>query len=73
MKSELRDKARAPRNRTLTLSESDITQYQQQLLKLSGPTTARQLENRTINQDLFEILDWLPAIVCRFAIHRSAL
>jgi len=61
MKSDLRAKTRAPRNQTLTLSESDITQYQQRLLKLAGPTTARQLENRTINQDLFEVLDWLPS------------
>lgn len=44
----------------MTLSESDIIQCQRRLLKLNGPVTARQLENRTINQDLFEVLDWLP-------------
>ena len=53
-------KTKAPRNRTMALSESDIVQYQRRLLNLSGSATARQLENRTINQDLFEVLDWLP-------------
>ena len=53
-------KTKALRNRTMALSESDIVQYQRRLLNLSGSATARQLENRTINQDLFEVLDWLP-------------
>lgn len=60
MKSEVRVKARAPRNRTMALSESDASQYRRWLLKLNGPATAYQLENRTINQDLFKVLDWLP-------------
>jgi site-specific DNA-methyltransferase (adenine-specific) len=60
MKNELSARTKAPRNRTMTLSEHDSVQYRKRLLKLNGPATARQLENRTINQDLFEVLDWLP-------------
>jgi site-specific DNA-methyltransferase (adenine-specific) len=45
----------------MTLSETDMAEYQQQLLELAGPVTVPQLEDRIIHQDLFEILDWLPA------------
>jgi site-specific DNA-methyltransferase (adenine-specific) len=54
------EKIRAPRNRTLTLSAAELQVYQQKLLKLTGAIAAAQLHNQTINQDLFEILDWLP-------------
>jgi site-specific DNA-methyltransferase (adenine-specific) len=54
------EKSRAPRNRTLTLSGEELAQYQQRLLQLTGAVTPDQILNKTINQDLFEILDWLP-------------
>ncbi|HHW17409.1 MAG TPA: site-specific DNA-methyltransferase [Firmicutes bacterium] len=53
-------KARAPRNRTITLSPEEIALFEKKLLKLSGPVELKVIENRTINQDFFEILDWLP-------------
>jgi site-specific DNA-methyltransferase (adenine-specific) len=53
------EKLRAPRNRTLTLSTEELQAYQP--LRLTGATAPAQLYNQTINQDLFEILDWLPA------------
>ena len=55
------EKIRAPRNRTLTLSAADLQTYSQKLLKLTGAIAPISLHNQTINQDLFEILDWLPA------------
>jgi site-specific DNA-methyltransferase (adenine-specific) len=55
------NKTRAPRNRTVTLSAEEIAFYQRNLLRLLGPVQPKEIENRTINQDLFEILDWLPA------------
>ncbi|HET7090791.1 MAG TPA: site-specific DNA-methyltransferase [Anaerolineae bacterium] len=58
---ELTEKARAPRNRTITLSTDEATFYQKRLLKLSRSASAVDLENKTINQDLYEVLDWLPA------------
>ncbi len=58
---EPRDKIRAPRNRTITLSTGEAELYQRSLAKLTGPCALPEIENRTINQDLFEILEWLPA------------
>lgn len=39
----------------------ELSFYQQQLLNLSAPMEPDQLLDRIIHQDLFEILDWLPA------------
>ena len=50
----------APRNRSITLTESESKRFSTRLLRLSGPTTISVIESRTINQDLFEILDLLP-------------
>lgn len=55
------DKQRAPRNRTITLSEVDSQVYRQRLRRLTGPVTLAEITNTTICQDVFEILDWLPA------------
>lgn len=57
---EQNEKARAPRNRTVTLSESETSFYQTNLIKLSEQVKPQNIENRIINQDLLEILDWLP-------------
>ncbi len=54
-------KMRAPRNRTITLSEEETEALGQQLIRLDQHVGVAQLENRIINQDLHEILDWLPA------------
>ena len=54
------EKFRAPRNRTLTLSAAELQLYQPKLLKLTGAIAPEFLHNQTLNQDLFEILDWLP-------------
>jgi len=58
--SEGEKKVRAPRNRTITVSADEIDLYSKRLLRLSGYTQPKDIENRTINQDLFEILGWLP-------------
>lgn len=53
-------KVRAPRNRTIILSESEIALYQGNLLKLFKRVKPDTIENKTINQNLFATLDWLP-------------
>jgi len=53
-------KSTSPRNKTVTLSDDELVRYRENLLTLSGPTTVSDIENRTIHQDTFEILDWLP-------------
>jgi site-specific DNA-methyltransferase (adenine-specific) len=54
-------KIRAPRNRTATLSGAEQILYGSRLLKLASAADPELLENRTINQDLFDIKDWLPS------------
>ncbi|MFQ5578826.1 MAG: site-specific DNA-methyltransferase, partial [Anaerolineae bacterium] len=54
-------KKRAPRNRTITLSHSERARYQKRLLRLDGPAPLDVLLNRTICQDVFDVLDLLPA------------
>ena len=54
------NKTRAPRNRTITLTESEILRYEKRLLHLNGLVSLEQVTGRTICQDVFEILDWLP-------------
>lgn len=53
-------KKRAPRNRTITLSDADRQFYKSRLLHLTNYVPPDQIVNRTIHQDLFEILDLLP-------------
>lgn len=52
---------KAPRNRTLALSAAEAQLYGDRLLRLDGPAALADVLNRTIQQDLFAVLDWLPA------------
>jgi len=47
---------RAPRNRTLVLTETDQQLYRSRLLRLGGPATLDEIMDRTICQDVFELL-----------------
>jgi site-specific DNA-methyltransferase (adenine-specific) len=60
-KEQSRQKVRAPRNRTITLSEEETKLLARRLVRLNHPVTITQLENRIVNQDLGEVLEWLPA------------
>jgi len=44
----------------MTLSAAERELYETRLLRLKGKASFSQIENRTINQDLFEVLDLLP-------------
>ncbi|AFY74580.1 DNA modification methylase [Synechococcus sp. PCC 7502] len=55
------NKKRAPRNRTITLTEQEQAVYKQRLLKLDSPIDLKNIINRTINQDLFQVIDFLPS------------
>lgn len=54
------NKTRAPRNRTLTLTEAEAHQFSQRLLRLNAPSTKADLVQKTIQQDIFEVADLLP-------------
>src|SRR3972149_7556065 len=53
-------KNRAPRNRTLTLTESEKSELSEKLITLQDKVDLSQLKNKTINQDLFTVFDYLP-------------
>lgn len=51
---------RAPRNRTLTLTDENRDRLLKELLSLNAPVTAESLSDRIVNGDLMELLDFLP-------------
>lgn len=53
-------KLKAPQNRTISLTEEETELYSERLIKLSEKAAYRQIKNKTINQDLFEVIDLLP-------------
>jgi site-specific DNA-methyltransferase (adenine-specific) len=60
MKVSDNEKKRAGRNRTITLNDSERNQYGARLTELTAKATPEEIINRTINQNLFEALDYLP-------------
>ncbi|OQX83653.1 hypothetical protein B6D60_10220 [candidate division KSB1 bacterium 4484_87] len=55
------DKTRAARNRTITLSQPEREYYREELLRISKPVATNTIENKMVNNDIFEILDFLPS------------
>lgn len=55
------DSKRAPRNRTMNLNVEEGRIYRERLLRLTNHSNLSDIINRTICQDVFEILDFLPA------------
>jgi site-specific DNA-methyltransferase (adenine-specific) len=51
---------RAPRNRTLTLTEQELSQYRSTLRRLDAPTTFPRIRDQIICQDLFDVVPYLP-------------
>lgn len=54
------NKVRAPKNRTITLSRAERELYGNGLIQISMTTGLDTIENSIVNQDVFEILDFLP-------------
>ncbi len=52
---------RAPRNRTITLSNKERENYRPKLSKIDSPVSVEQILNKVINQDIFEVVDFLPS------------
>jgi len=57
----MNEKCRAPRNRTITLSDEDRRVFAPRLVRLAAPAGPRELLGRTVCQDLFEVLPLLPS------------
>lgn len=54
-------KLRAPRNRTMQLNDTEQEKYAKRLVRLNAAASVDDILNKTIQQDLFEVLDYLPA------------
>lgn len=54
------EKIRAPRNRTITLTEAEKAYYQTRLVRLDSPVSVETIYDKTICQDLRIVLDYLP-------------
>jgi site-specific DNA-methyltransferase (adenine-specific) len=55
------EKKRAPMNRTMILKPDEIEKYRTRLIKLDKEVSENDILNKTINQDLFEIINFLPS------------
>ena len=53
-------KQRAPRNRTIDLSSSERNKYKRRLIKIERDSSVEDVLNKTVHQDVFEVLDFLP-------------
>ena len=53
-------KQKAPRNRTITLTDPEIKHSREKLITVNNPVSLEEVENKTICQDIFEVLDYLP-------------
>ncbi len=53
-------KQRAGRNRTITISDKERTLLKKKILSLSDIKTAKDLENSTINADIFDAIKKIP-------------
>jgi site-specific DNA-methyltransferase (adenine-specific) len=56
----LPEKVRAPRNRTITLTDEERSFYKQKLLHVHQPVELADIINQTIHQDVLSLLQWLP-------------
>ena len=53
-------KNKAPRNRTVTLSEEELKSYQVRFHRINGPVEFGNIQDTILNHDLFDVIDWLP-------------
>jgi len=52
--------SQATRNRTITLSDLEKSHLSERLITLQENAKISQIKNKTVNQDLFTVLDYLP-------------
>ncbi len=55
-------KAKAPRNKTIELDKKEIARYARRAIKLSAPAQLDDVLDKTICQDAFKALDYLPPL-----------
>ncbi len=50
----------AARNKTIKISDKEISKISKRLITLNKKTSVREIVNKTINQDVFSAIDFLP-------------
>ncbi len=53
-------KERAPRNKTISLTSAEIESISKELISITAPTSKEEIINKTINNNLLEVIDLLP-------------
>ena len=53
-------KIKAPRNRTISISPDEQNKFIKSLLHPNSILTNEQAQNKIINEDIFETIDFLP-------------
>lgn len=53
-------KIKSPRNKTIDLSSKEIKDYSSRLISLSNKCKLKEILNKTLNQDIFEVISFLP-------------
>lgn len=56
----MKNVSQSPLNRTIKISDSEISKYANKLISLSKKEHVSKLLNKTICQDLFDVVDFLP-------------
>lgn len=51
---------KSPLNKTIKLNRAEVSQFSSRLITLNADASAKKLVNKTIHQDLFEALQFLP-------------
>lgn len=54
------ENSKASMNRSITLTGEEVKNYSERLINLSGKCKVQDILNKTINQDLFSIINYLP-------------
>ena len=53
-------KKRAPLNRTINITDAEISFYKKSLAKISKKAEVQEIVGKILNQDLFNVIDFLP-------------
>jgi len=53
-------KVPAPRNRTIRITDEEKEEFKKNLIRINHPVLPLVIENKIINQNLFDVIDYLP-------------
>lgn len=56
----MKKNSKTERNRTLTISNTEMNEYSNKLVQLSEPVSIAKIKNKTINQSIVDAADFLP-------------